>query len=94
MPQDAKFSAFLREVVEDSPFLVSKELVTEAVVNDCIRRLKQYRDEQVKRELEAVLREADAMLPEQRRAFIEQYHRKVRETRGSTSDANDETMDG
>ncbi|HZT40588.1 MAG TPA: DNA primase [Chthonomonadaceae bacterium] len=78
----AKLSIFLRHILEDSPYLVSNELLNEAAVTDCLKRLQQHRDRQLQRELAAILQN-EALTPEQRRAAIQQYHQRVREARGS-----------
>jgi DNA primase len=78
-----KLSDFLRAVLEDSPFLVSNERLNEAAVSDCIRRLQKDHQDRSRRELAERLQHAESLPPEQRRAYIEQYHRNVRETRGS-----------
>lgn len=85
----AKLSGFLREILEDSPFLVSNEALNEAAVSDCIRRLQQHHADQVKRELIARLQQ-EGLAPEERRAYLDQYQQQMRETRGSPPSAEGE----
>ena len=77
-----KLSDFLREILEDSPFLVSNELLNEVSVSDCIRRLQKLREEQSKRDLAETLQRTD-LTPEQHRAYIEEYQKRMRAMRGS-----------
>ena len=81
--KNTKFLFFVQEVLQDSVFLVSNEQLNQVAIQDCILRLKRYREEQARRELADMLLRADELPTEQRRAFIEQYHRTVREKRGS-----------
>jgi DNA primase len=78
----AKMSEFIQEVLEESAYIVSNELLNETAVSACIRRLLQDREERARRELTALL-QRDDLTPEQRRAYAEQYQQKMRETRGS-----------
>lgn len=78
----SKLSYFIRDVLEDSPFLVSNEMLSEASLNSCILKLQKHWKDQARRELELVLQQQE-IPPEQRRAFIEQYHVKMRESHGS-----------
>lgn len=79
----AKFSYFIREVLEDSPFLVSNDQLNEAAVGACIARLQKHRNDQNQRELAALLQRAETLPPDQRRAVMEAYQSKIREQRGS-----------
>jgi SspJ family small acid-soluble spore protein len=86
----AKTSDFIREVLEDSLSVMSNEPLNEAVLTDCIRRLQQYREEQVRREyLELLSR--DDLTPDQRRDLSMQYHEKMRLARGSPPAAEDDS---
>jgi uncharacterized protein YnzC (UPF0291/DUF896 family) len=83
-----KLSVFIRELLEESPFLVSNELLNEAAVSDCIHRLAKHRQDQEQRELAEMLQRIEMLPPEERRAYIEHYHQKVRERRGSAPAAD------
>jgi len=76
----AKFSNFISDIVEDSLLLVSNELLNEAAITDCIRRLNKERD---RRELFALQRHIATLPPDQQSTAIEQYHQKMRVLRGS-----------
>ncbi len=77
-----KLTEFIREVLEESVSLVTKEPLNEAVIGDCIRRLQKYRIEIARRELE-VLSRRDDLSSEQRDAYLQQYHLQMRQARGS-----------
>ncbi len=79
----SKLSHFIRNVLEDSPFLVSNDKLSEASLNSLIIKLQKHWKDQARRELALVLQQAQEMPLEQRRAFIEQYHIKMREYSGS-----------
>jgi DNA primase len=78
----AKTSDLIREVLEDSLSVMSNEPLSEAVLVDCIRRLQQHREEQARRELTELLNRTD-LTPLQRQTTIQQYHEKMRQSRGS-----------
>ena len=78
-----KFSEFIREVLEDSPFLASNERLNEAAIVNCIGRLKKHRAEQELRADSAVLQQLEHLSPEQQKIAIHQYQEKMRELRGS-----------
>ena len=78
-----KFSDFIREVLEDSPFLASNERLNEAIIVNCIGRLKKHRAEQELRADSAVLLQLEHLSPEQQKIAIHQYQEKMRELRGS-----------
>ncbi len=82
-PVPAKFSEFIREVLEDSPFLASNERLNEAIIVNCIGRLKKHRAEQELRADSAVLLQLEHLSPEQQKIAIHQYQEKMRELRGS-----------
>ena len=75
-------SLFIRELLEDSPFLVSNEELKEPGVNDCIAHLQKHRQQ---RELAEMVRraEAEGLPPDQHDAYLKQFHSRIRETRGS-----------
>lgn len=83
-PGHAKFSAFVRELLEESVYLASNEQLNLHVVNSCMSILRRHRIEQALRELNAVL-EAGTLPPEQRRTLLEEYRRKSQELRGVSS---------
>jgi DNA primase len=85
----AKMSEYIREVLEDSLSVVSNEPLSDAVINDCIRRLQKHREAQAKHELEEKIRRDD-LSAEERRAVQEQYLKLMRETRGSPPAANED----
>jgi DNA primase len=85
-PQSAKFSWFIREIVEDFGSRLANEPLSESSVIACIQQMRQFRQERVQRELAELLRQADTLPPEQRRAYIEQYQQMIRTLRGSASD--------
>jgi DNA primase len=78
-----KLSQYIRDLLEDSPFLVSNEHLNEAAVSDCILRLRRHRESQTQRALAERLQHLESMSPEEQRAYIQQFHQKMRETRGS-----------
>ena len=78
-----KFSNFIREVLEDSPFLASNERLNEAAIVNCIGRLKKHRAEQELRADSAVLQQLEHLSPEQQKIAIHQHQEKMRELRGS-----------
>lgn len=82
-PSTLKLSETIRELLEDSPFLVSNDLLNEAAISDCIQRLRKRQQDQTQRELIAKLQDVEAMSPEERRAYLQQVHQKMRETRGA-----------
>lgn len=90
-PLSSKLSTFIRDLLEDSVFLVSNERLNETVVADCIRRLEREAQDRQKRELVAILQHADTLPPEQQRQFIAEYHQKMRAMRGSPPVASNET---
>ena len=78
-----RLAEFLRSVLEDSIALAANEELNAGAVEDCIKRLQQYRDEGMRRELSGMLQQADTLSDEQRRVFLEQYYQKLRERKGS-----------
>jgi DNA primase len=79
----AKFSEFLRELLEDSVFTVSNERLNEVALRDCLERLRQERIKRETRELTDRMQQATQATPEEERALILQYQEKVRAMRGS-----------
>ena len=78
-----KFSDFIREVLEDSPFLASNERLNETIITNCIGRLRKHRAELELRAESAALQQLEHLSPEQQRAAIAQHQEKMRELRGS-----------
>jgi hypothetical protein len=76
-----KMTDFLRDILEESPFLVSNEHLNEAAVNDCIKRLQKHKEEQLRRELAEQIERAETS--EQQDAYIRQYQQKMMEIKGS-----------
>ncbi len=79
----SKLSYFIHDLLEDSQFLLSNEMLTEASLNSCIIKLQKHWKDQAMRELKLVLQQEPEMPQEQRRAFIEQLHVKMRESYGT-----------
>ncbi len=84
-----RLAEFLRGVLEDSIALATNEELNAGAVEDCIKRLQQYRDEQMRRELSGMLQQSDALSDEQRQVFLEQYYQKLRERKGSPPSSDD-----
>lgn len=80
--RSTKISEYLRDLLEDSRSVMSNEPLNEAVVAACIRRLEKYRADQIKRDLEELLKRPD-LTEEEQTALIEQYHQRMREMRGT-----------
>ena len=82
-----KFSQFIQEILEDSTFIASNELLNEAAIANCIARLKKHRDEQEVRAEGALLysldKDMDLLPPDQQRAAMNQFMEKMRALRGS-----------
>jgi DNA primase len=87
--REAKISAFLREVLEDSTFLPPNEHLKQKTVDACIELLQKHRTEKEERELRLLLDQPD-LTPEQRRAFATRYRQIVQEIRGTHRDADEE----
>ncbi|HLJ54500.1 MAG TPA: hypothetical protein VKT77_05625, partial [Chthonomonadaceae bacterium] len=85
----AKTSDFIREVLEDSLSVMSNEPLSEAALNDCIRRLQMHREEQTIRNLLDRLSRPD-LTPEERRSASLLYHEKKRQSRGSPPAVEDD----
>jgi DNA primase len=83
----AKFSDFIRELLEESPYLVSNDSFNAATVQGCLRVLQKHRDEYELRLIQERL--GQARTPEERRAIYEQYHQKMRAMRGTPGGAMD-----
>ena len=75
-----KLSYYIREVLEDFGSLVSNEPLNEAAMIDCIRRLQKRREEQSRQEL---LRRMEHLSPEEKRAALQEYTKKMLESKGS-----------
>jgi hypothetical protein len=88
----AKFSAFVRELLEESPYFVSNEGFSEAILKGCIGVLQQFRAEREMQELARQLENAPT--PHERRAIYEQYHQKMRAMRGTPVTVTEDGEDG
>ena len=78
----AKLTEFIHEVLEESVSFVTKEPLNEAVIADCIKRLRRHRSDIARRELEALSRRDD-LSPVEQTAYLKQYHLQMRKARGS-----------
>lgn len=81
----AKFSEFICEVLEDSPFIASNEALTETAIVACIGQLNKHRSEQDLCADNAKLQQLEQLSPEQQKIAIRQHQEKMRELRGSPS---------
>jgi DNA primase len=83
----AKFSEFIRELLEESPFFVSNDTFTEATVQGCLSVLQKHRNERELHGMRTLIERLEqARTPEERRVAkeqIEQYHQKMRAMRGT-----------
>ena len=77
----AKISQFLREILEESSYLVSNESITEEAIADCLTKLQKGKAELTKSELARQLRQE--MSADKQRILLEKYHKQVRELRGN-----------
>ncbi len=75
-----KISKLIRELLQESAFYVSNELLSRDAVDDCIARLRRYRDDNELRSLSEKLRAAE---DDERRELLQQYTQKMRDLRGS-----------
>ncbi len=78
-----EFFQFIQEILEDSTFIASNDRLNEAVVKDCITRLRRHRDEREVRAQSASLHDLDRLSPEEQRAAMNQLLEKMRALRGS-----------
>ncbi len=75
-----KISKLVRELLQESAFYVSNEALSRDAVDDCIARLRKYRDDSELRTLSERLRTASE---NDRRDLLQQYSQKMRELRGT-----------
>lgn len=80
---EPEFFQFIQEILEDSTFIASNDRLNEAVVKDCITRLRRHRDEREVRAQSASLHDLDRLSPEEQRAAMNQLLEKMRALRGS-----------
>jgi DNA primase len=92
----AKFSDFIRELLEESPFFVSNDGFNEATVQGCLSVLQKHRNERELYEMRMLIERLEqARTPEEKRVAkeqYEQYHQKMRAMRGTpggTTEAQD-----
>ncbi len=76
-----KLSITIKDFLEESVSIVSNEPLSEASINDCIRRIGKYNEDRQKQELAQLLQRTDTSA-EERAHYLRQYHQKVRELRG------------
>ena len=81
---EIKISKLVRELLQESSFYVSNDVLSRDAVNDCIARLQRHRDDNDLRRLSEKLRTADES---DQRALLQQYSQKMRDLRGTTKPA-------
>ncbi len=81
--QREKITHLLQELLEESPFYVSNDQLSETAVQDCLIKLGRQKAELEKRRLHDLLSKSTS--EEEQRSILEQYQRQMRTLRGTGS---------